>query len=279
MEPEEIDKLFKDRLSGLPVMPTADAWARLQQKMEPPQKERNLWVYYVAASVVLLLVSGLFVYRNYAPGSAIKVAQTHIKRPAEINNPSLPDYQATPNLPAASITETETIAQLEPEPQKAEKEINVDFKKGAGDTKNEVKIAQGSSPKKVKKAALKITPPAAEQAVLKNNGALALQNKPGATTTNKNAIADTPEPVAGKVMQVLVKRDNADEYASITETDNADLRETISRKGALLKNIYKQARNLKNGEPVELAALGLDSEKIISERENIKQKLNKVISH
>ena len=59
---------------------------------------------------------------------------------------------------------------------------------------------------------------------------------------------------------------------------DTDLRESISKKGALLKNIYKQARNLKNGEPVELAALGLDTEKINSEKENIKQKLNKVIS-
>ena len=56
------------------------------------------------------------------------------------------------------------------------------------------------------------------------------------------------------------------------------LRENLSRKGNLLKNIFHQARNLKNGDPVELATLGVDKGKIQEETRELKQKLTNVIS-
>lgn len=75
------------------------------------------------------------------------------------------------------------------------------------------------------------------------------------------------------VVEVVVQRD-----ADAGPMEDLDLREQLSRKSQLLKNIYKQARNLKNGEPVELAAIGVDKDRIQEETKELKQKLTNVIS-
>src|SRR5690349_16171190 len=113
MEPEEIDKLFKNKFSNLPVPPSADAWMRLQAKMEPPKKERTMWIYYAAASVVILLVSGLLLFQNYNSDPTPTVAQTENKKPVEKNNSEIPATQATTPTETPSTSETAVIAQVE----------------------------------------------------------------------------------------------------------------------------------------------------------------------
>ncbi len=100
--------------------------------------------------------------------------------------------------------------------------------------------------------------------------------KPTGSGNAALALADTKTDALAGVVHVLVKRDNLEEMATDNEENN--LRENLARKGALLKNIYKQARNFKNGEPVELATLGVNTERIQSESKSIKEKFNKVIS-
>jgi flagellar basal body-associated protein FliL len=283
MEPEEIDKLFKDRLSGLPVMPSADAWMRLQGKMEPPKKERTMWIYYAAASVVILLVSGLLLFRNYNQEPATTVVQTEIKAPAEKNIQDLPGNQATTQQPVASTVETETtarvdketVAVVENEKEPTPKKQKAGVKNKGFENKNAVKLAQAQTKRIVKKSVKNIA--ATDEPDLDKRTALAFQNQPTETAEPKAPVLATNSMKSSNVVQVLVKLDNTDEKTE-AETEEKDFRESISRKGALLKNIYKQARNLKNGEPVELATLGLDTEKINNESKNIKQKLNKVIS-
>ena len=82
----------------------------------------------------------------------------------------------------------------------------------------------------------------------------------------------TTEMLTAGIIEVTVKRDNPE------VEERSELRENLARKTSLLKNIYKQARNLKNGDQVELASLGINTDKINSEKKEIKEKLNKVIS-
>jgi hypothetical protein len=95
MEPEEIDKLFKDRLAGLPATPSPDAWLRLQQKIEPPKKERTMWLYYAAASISLFILAGLLFFRNAGPDQN-QVAQAPTQLPAAKNKENILSPQATP---------------------------------------------------------------------------------------------------------------------------------------------------------------------------------------
>src|SRR5688572_9418168 len=126
MEPEEIDKLFKNRLNGLPVMPSADAWARLHTKMEPRKKKRTMLVYYAAASLLILLVSGLLLFQNYRQNPVVTVAQTEVKVQADKNIQDIPSSQATTATPSASTSKTEILAGVEKSNGAAEKELKVE---------------------------------------------------------------------------------------------------------------------------------------------------------
>lgn len=275
MEPEEIDKLFKNRLGDLSVPPSADAWMRLQAKMVPPKKERTMWIYYVAASVLILFVSGLLLFRNNNTAPETTVAQTIIVKPSEKKPENLLTPQATAVKPSASTKETITDADI---PAKANSKV-LTSKPSLNQKTLEPKtvlLAQVRKNKKEKeekpvlKAITPVKPP-----INKEEELVAHHQNNNPAETPVMVIAKSPATLG--VVQVIVKMDDAADQTPVNPGE-ATLRENINRKGILLKNIYKQARNLKNGEPVELATLGLDPEKINAEKENIKQKINKVIS-
>jgi hypothetical protein len=255
MEPEEIDKLFRDKLAGRAAMPSPDAWMRLQQKMEPPKKERNLWIYYAAASVVILLVSGILYFKNGAnpTGPAVATAPRVV-----LPLPSGP----APTPPAKeSVTNKQPLQQVAQAPVATPESRNLK-------SKNPVLPARPR----------RMNPAVQTQERQSEAPALAAANPPASEKAPGDrqaapAVALASAAPALSVVEVVVKREGGP--VSSAETN---LRENLSRKGHLLKNIYKQARNLKNGEPVELAALGVDKGRLQEETKELKQKLNNVIS-
>jgi len=278
MEPENIDKLFKDKMAGFSPSPSPDAWLRLQQKMEPPKKERTMWVYYAAASIALLLISGSLLFKNYYALPGNNNVPVAISKPAQKNNNlPVPEATQTPALASTSETTNETLN------EKNQKERIVDlpnpaekFKTATMANKPSVKqVASINTPKKLPLAKVKNSDDVMPELETEATPTLA-QNSQTSSPVN-NTVALTPTPPALGVVQVVIKRDNTDD-ALVMNSEQTDLKENIARKGALLKNIYKQARNLKNGEAVELAALGIDTEKVNSESKNLKQKITKVIS-
>jgi hypothetical protein len=260
MEPEEIDKLFRDKLAGRAAMPSPDAWMRLQQKMEPPKKERTMWIYYAAASVVLLLVCGILYFKNGLDPTGPAVATVpRVASPAPVSQPGTPaentretDRQTTPVLaqaPASTPAAPEVRRKTADLPVKSRR-----LKPGGSPTPNDPLPALAATPR---------VAPA-------ENPAQAATPPPAPAAHQSTLAAAAPDL---RVVEVVVKRD--------TETNTGEslpLRENLNRKGHLLKNIYQQARNLKNGEPVELAALGVDKSRIQEETKELKQKITNVIS-
>jgi hypothetical protein len=59
MQPEDIDKLFRDRLAHHAPTPPAYLWNQLEDELQPAKKRPVLWMWAAAASVALLLVSGV----------------------------------------------------------------------------------------------------------------------------------------------------------------------------------------------------------------------------
>lgn len=283
MEPEEIDKLFKDRLAGLPAMPSVDAWQRLQQKMDPPKKERSLWIYYAAASVVILLVSGLL------------LIQTNTKNPGLANNTQRePNKSAKQNQAPLLIEKNKADIRL----AEQSKQDNLEIKNNgfAKDIKpentannsiaaNSLHKNTGKSLNKLPKESKnksdylavnnenknKVATSADYQDTEKTNS---INADPTEFTLANNSQSASETALSASIVEVTVKKNYTDESAG----DENGLRENLTKKTLLLKNIYKQARNLKNGEPVELTALGVDKEKLQSETKEIKQKINKVFS-
>ena len=266
MEPEEIDKLFKDRLGNLPAMPSADAWMRLQQKMEPPKKTRSMWIYYAAASVTLLLVAGFWFFSqpsNLNNGTLATANKPESTLPAPVKKDApliiTPPKIKTPGNQLAQAEETKPIVKL-----KTVAQPPVKVKKTAA--ANAQLLAEAKKPKKANK-------------IKANENALPPANTPALPASEPEELLAQVNPeqpanasaLTANVVEVRIKRDETDEAA------RSDLRENLARKTSLLKNIYKQARNLKNGEQIELAALGINTEKISSETKEIKEKINKII--
>ena len=263
MEPEEIDKLFRDKLAGRPALPSPEVWMRLQQKMEPQKKEKTMWIYYAAASVVLLMMAGMLYFRagQQAAGPGLATApKPEIPAPA-----TLPEKAAMPGktrpvpLPLASSTPS---------------------------------IREGSSPAASAQVQLPDSRPAENRVAVKRPSRHRKVQpeaplQPAGKGRDQNNEADQPAPtlaalpnqqpaVAGATPDLSVVEVKVQRQAETGEEPG--LRGNLNRKGQLLKNIYKQARNLKNGEPVELAALGVKEGRLQEETKELKQKISNVIS-
>ncbi|GAA3940031.1 hypothetical protein [Hymenobacter algoricola] len=58
MQPEDIDKLFRDQLRDHAPAPPAYLWTQLEAELQPARKRPAMWLYAAAAVVALLLVAG-----------------------------------------------------------------------------------------------------------------------------------------------------------------------------------------------------------------------------
>jgi hypothetical protein len=275
MKEEEVDKFFKNKFNQYTPAPSADAFARLQSMMEPPRKKQSgMWVYYAAAVVTLTIISGalFFYFTNKTNTTSSNLA--HIKPitvPLQVNsgtNTNLADAGTKP-LPAMPTVE----------PQAADKSV-----KATNNTIN----ATGKPVKKGKRirpgilvASVKANPYTSNQ----NHNAARPDNSTNtiAHVTNSPTQAQDLPAVQEKIMEVIIKKDpevttvaaTNKEYATAEEA----IKENVSKKGRLIKNLFKQARNLKNGEKLELSTLGLNANyRIDVESKLFKQKYTKVIN-
>lgn len=263
MEPEEIDKLFRDKLAGRPALPSPEAWMRLQQKMEPPKKEKTMWIYYAAASVVLLLMAGLLYFHagQQAPGPGLATAPKPEIQPAA----TLPEKAARPGntrpvpLPLAGTNPSKRDAS----PPAASEQVQLPDSRPA---ENRVVVKRSSRHRQVQpEAPMQMAGKELDQKSAADQSAPTLAALPDPKPAVASATPDL------SVVEVKVQR-----HAEAGEEPG--LRGNLNRKGQLLKNIYKQARNLKNGEPVELAALGVKEGRLQEETKELKQKISNVIS-
>ncbi|MBF9254850.1 hypothetical protein I2I11_16225 [Pontibacter sp. 172403-2] len=292
MRPEDIDKLFKERLGNSAPTPSGDLWSRLQERigeeMPAQQKEKQLgfmWVRYSVAAVIgLLLAVGLVFYnmQHKAPGINGTVAQ----QPATEQPQQAPDFapkaleeQAAP----ASIADAATDEKENNLPAQAT-EVKPDASNPAKAIAHTAEPA--AQPESVMKkstipAKASVKSPAMAQTVPANKPA----QEPAATSENvagteplmAAALASSEEPEAmtnTAPVEIIIKR------AVTTQTVSAKAGEPngLEKKAKLAKNIFKQVRKLSNGEPVELADLGIKADKIAVGTTIGNQKFSKVIN-
>lgn len=67
MSKEELDHLFKNKLQDHTRMPSANAWEKLENRLDGENKPVVFRWWYIAAAVALLIMSGV-VFWNVAPG-------------------------------------------------------------------------------------------------------------------------------------------------------------------------------------------------------------------
>ncbi|WP_242918906.1 hypothetical protein [Pontibacter liquoris] len=284
MKPEDIDKLFKDRLANTSPTPSADLWSRLQGRIEeempaaqPQEKKRSLmWLYSsIAASVMLLLAIGLVLYNGKSGKPEARIALQ--QQPAMIEQPARPEVQA----PAASVLDPASIAAA-PEAEKKEINLQPQATSSAPAASNSSKALAHvtKTPAKpsteMKKATTPITSAPSPQLALAESK---LKAQPAAATAPTEApettavFASATDATAGaEPVEIIFKRAVNTQPALSEEPSGRE------KKTRLAKNIFKQVRNLSNGDPVELSSLGIRADKIALETRIGNQKFSKVIN-
>lgn len=264
MKPEELDKLFKNKLQNHRLEPSADLWAQLQSRMQPEEtkKERKpMWLWYAAASVSILLLSvalWLGYDRNQA-GTAGMVASGQ--------QPQTETAPATVPAPEVAVPEAEMLAVQTapaPQPDKPENEAKSEKRlKNAPVTAPAVKQQLARRQEAVKKE----TPAPAE--MLAEHTA-----KPTVPEQNQHYAAQE-QPVPPVPVEVLVIKGS--ETPAAFASQNPEEIAAAQPRRPFFQRVLRQAVNLTQGEEVNLNDLKINRQ-IAFETQIGNQKMTKVIN-
>jgi hypothetical protein len=289
MEPEEIDKLFKDRLGRMAPAPSADLWSRLQDriqeempqaqpelKIEPQHEEKRRFgfLYYsIAAAIALLLAVGVVLKFQYPQPTIADqtIAQVDVtKKGAQSTETTIaPEAEAerTKQIAAAAPSE-ETV-----EPETAKPAIAANAAKRSSE-KAVDKPRRSTGDRWVKVQTPKQPAAMLAQQTTKQEKPKQQPELPVAMQTPVSfASANSAEPV-----EITIKRTVGQEAVAMAAADEPEQSSSFERKQRLAKNIFKQVKNLSNGDQVNLSEIGLKADKIALETKIGKQRISKVIN-
>lgn len=141
----KIDKLFREKVGDNQVKPSNEAWEKLSTKLKKDKGGKELWYWYVAASLVLLAGASV-IWMNISPNRAPVVADS---APAQMQSNDTPE-EILPKEEALlpqhlAMTESRKIEEkreTEKATVKAEKESVVPEQSEDGSTQPEEQLAQ-----------------------------------------------------------------------------------------------------------------------------------------
>ncbi|KAA9325187.1 hypothetical protein [Adhaeribacter soli] len=300
MEQHNIDSRFKQGLENISRQPSADAWARLQNRMQeaeaapvietvqPEEKEERrviAWWYYAAAAIVVLLIS-VGVLRNskvLGPESmpvavnkpAEKIAET-IKSGSVQKDEAQKVEAQTANILIADNATSDKIGEPVNTNPTANAEENTAPRSFENLKAENATVQVAKAPRKKKPAIIVLphtkntVPELRQPALVEEKGLLASNTENPAKPQAKTEKASGLE---GMVIEVIVKKDRTDtEQALALQTPVEN-----SGKQSKLKSIFKQAKNLKNGEGVNLQELGLFADTKLALGSRNHEKVNKIL--
>ncbi|HEX8426775.1 hypothetical protein [Hymenobacter sp.] len=266
MQPEDIDKLFRDRLEGHAPTPPAYLWDRLEEELQPAKKRPVLWLWAAAAAVALVLASGvlwlqlaptagvgsapLATSTKPAPRSANQEQQLAVQplknsvKPVELQATPSPALTSTSSKAAAAAAPTARLRQQKGVRPEARQQITASTIQPSHTNKLLHSTPTPQAPKVMAapEAVAATTPKTQPERSLPAVDAPALSRTP--TTI---ALAATPTAPTGPI-EVEVHRSND---ATASTTAESSSRHSLG--GILLR----QARNAVRGERVSLAETGL----------------------
>lgn len=284
MRPEEIDKLFKDKLGNASTPPPAAMWERLQARMDAEalqtvvpvgRKKSNMSVYMAVAASLSLLLSISVVFHN-------------IKTNPEVNQVLVANDNLITEEPSTPVA-PETIAHSEAALEKKSDDQATEVHNPASTNTETSKISAGTKVRAKSTTAMKAeiaqvskTPKRVIQNAAASNAFVADKAAEAADkdiTAESNTVLASNAPnsnLNAQPIEITIKR-SAGTQNMLATSDDIQSSENV-KKTVLAKNIFKQVRNLANGDQVEFADLGIRAEKIALGAQIGKQKFSKVIN-
>ncbi|QIL74878.1 hypothetical protein [Hymenobacter sp. HDW8] len=259
MQPEDIDKLFREKLERHAPPPPDYLWAQLEAELQPARKRPVMWLYASAAVITLLMLAGaawLWRGANLAPavGTLAKVTTQSAPKKTEAVSSKNSSYQATlpaaqPSTPIEAAVATAPTKQLPSEaqpmqPLRSKPATTRQLARATG-------IPRSSSSKKLS------TPPAQNTMVATLTPTKAQPERPVTEETQPNApqqlptvaTASTTPSVPTGPIEVEVRQSSATALAATQEAP---------RRGRLGGQVMRQVSNALRGEPVTLPRLPED---------------------
>ncbi|GAA4298033.1 hypothetical protein [Nibribacter koreensis] len=261
MSAEDLDKLFRDKLQNRPVAPANDVWERMQARMNPPvvqeEKKPVMWYWSAAAAIVLLITVSIWMLR---PGQQINQGSVPMAVQIEkaIPTQTLPETETPQNevekegnkiiekIPSTQATGSQALASIKTEGRTAENTTPTGPSK-----KSEVAPGRKQVKMRTEVAPIKLTTPEPEM--------LAQATPPASKTVTSSSSASLG---SAEPMEIIVKLDNNQAeptklaQAQVEPAQDKDYNNGRST-GKMMKGIFKQVKNLSQGEKVDLKELGL----------------------
>ncbi|WBA43111.1 hypothetical protein [Hymenobacter canadensis] len=256
MQPEDIDKLFRERLAEHAPTPPAYLWNQLEDELQPAKKRPVLWMWAAAASVVLLLVSGVLWLQSSGLRPAGAGAVATGSRPAQRPARTTVEPAATPKNKNAVAAAPQATAPSGP--ASTTSEANTDLAPGT-------RQPQLATTRQLAAARPRAMAPAGRPASQPAQEAVAVQvpspqperplepvapaPQPQQLPTTALALAATPAPAPTGSIEVEVRRSAAPAVATAAPAN--------PRQRSLGGVLLRQARNAVRGERLSLAEAGL----------------------
>ncbi|WP_161887745.1 hypothetical protein [Pontibacter russatus] len=300
MRPEEIDKLFKERLGNTAPTPPADLWGRLQERMQtealsreeeevkvvPLQSEKKksnyIWLYpSIAAAVSLVLSVGVVFYNINNGTPEVSEALAGKNQPLELHE-----------QPATAQAAPETMAQAAPAEAETTAEENISTSQATDPTSTASNGTEAvAKPEAIAKAAPKAIQPEPAKAIATAKPeadaqpAIAVNVSESAAETHETAPQPAVKPATpaalakaaanlnAEPVEIIIKRSVASPPAMAEAAPKG-----LGKKAKLAKGIFRQVRNLANGDGVELSEVGINADKVALNTQIGNQKFSKVIN-
>ncbi|MHA6247871.1 hypothetical protein ACXYMU_08050 [Pontibacter sp. CAU 1760] len=294
MRPEDIDKLFKERLGNTSPTPPADLWNKLQEKMQAPAPDegakllpfqpaqgdhrKTTWLYSSLAAAVSLVLSVGIVFYNLQTGTPELNEALTKQNPAleleEKPTPASPETITSPATEEALLAETEKESENKSDLQATVAPVTPS-KETKAPTEALAAVKQKPTPTqpKARKGALAIhTQPAALASTVSGKQNLKPEPRPAATATAvaKADVSLSAAPVEITIIRSAAPGENAQEVA-VASAEPGNKRQ-------LAKNIFKQVRNLATGQEVELSEIGIKADKVALNTQIGNKNYSKVIN-
>lgn len=281
MNSEDVDKLFNERLGKLSPKPSADLWNRLQDRIEdelPVKDEKKpvlMWArsYSVAAAITILLSAGVVIFN----------VQQDVKQPAEtlaqVEQPQVTKDAGEAGKPDNWVNKSVAVAteEVAQEPGTAIAGESIE----TSDVRTEEPVVKTQIQKRVQNSEKKepVTIQRKSTMLAAASKPVLPEPEPVRTTMPETSVAfaSARTDMNAAPVEIIIKRTVASQSAEpvmAEEDSDSDFQKTKT----LAKNIFKQVKNLSNGEQVNLSEVGINANKIALETQIGKQKISKVIN-
>jgi hypothetical protein len=245
MKKHLVDDLFKKRLASFEKKPSESAWDRIQQGQNSKSRRLGAWVWYVAASVTLALVSGYVVWQNEAE-KALKEQHPTELAGLKMSNPDTTSDSGPGEKQAVAVAERPVVEEkpvMEPakETRRAEAEKKETRKKNVnGVPETGVIRVEVYAPAQVAKT---------ETA------------KPEPVKSEAQSLS--PEKDPSRDIELARQEDKAPDRTIVVDIDEPK-NEFKDKKPSRLARVFRQLQNVREAEPVDWDDVGFNPKNIVA---------------